>query len=67
MLGKPFSFDTQYGTTYIVTLIDDNNRLFKYMGANTPDIKGEFVTIKATVKHSEYKEQPETKLQRIKI
>lgn len=66
-LGKAFSFDTQYGTTHVVTLIDENNRLFKYMGAKLPDIEDEFVEIKATIKHDTYKDQPETKLQRIKI
>jgi len=65
-LGEPFSFETQYGTTYVVTLIDQNNRLFKYMGANPPDIKDEFVQVKATIKHDAYKGQHETKLQRIK-
>lgn len=66
-IGKPGSFDTQYGTTYIVTLIDENNRLFKYMGAKMPDIDEEFVQVKATIKHDTYKDQSETKLQRIKI
>lgn len=66
-LGKPFSFDGQYGTTYILTLIDESNRLFKYMGGSLPDIGEDFKSVKATIKHSEYKEQAETKLQRIKI
>ena len=66
-LGKPFSFDTQYGTTDIVTLIDEENRLFKYMGNSLPEIGEDYMTIKATVKHDTYKEQAETKLQRIKI
>jgi len=67
-VGKVFSFDTQYGTTYIVTFIDENNRLFKYMGSKQPDINVDtFTTIKATVKHDAYKDRPETKLQRIKV
>lgn len=66
-IGKTFSFDTQYGTTYVMTFIDENNRLFKYMGSTQPEISTDaFTPIKATVKHSIYKEQPETKLQRIK-
>lgn len=66
-LGKPFSFDTQFGTTYIITLIDENNRLFKYMGSKLLDIEDEFVEVKATIKFDNYKDQAETKLQRIKI
>lgn len=68
-LGKGGSFETQYGTTYIVTLIDDKNRLFKYMGtSNLNDIgENDYVKIKGTVKFDNYKDQPETKLQRIKV
>jgi hypothetical protein len=66
-IGKAGSFDTQYGTTYIQSFIDENGRLFKYMGSNLPDIGEEFSAIKATVKHDTYKDQQETKLQRIKL
>lgn len=63
---EPGNFETQYGITYIVTFIDDNNRLFKYMGSKLLDFPiGEYVTFKGTVKHSEYKGIEETRLQRI--
>jgi hypothetical protein len=60
-----FSFDTMYGTTYIVTYKDSEGRLFKYMGGSPPDF--ESATVKATVKHSEYRGINETKLQRVKV
>jgi len=67
-LGAIGSFETQYGTTFIFTFIDENNRLFKYMGSTALKIEdGETVNVKATIKHSEYKGVQETKLQRIKI
>lgn len=67
-LGNYGSFETQYGTTFIITLLDESGRLFKYMGSNRLDIGEEdFISIKGTVKHDTYKEQAETKLQRIKI
>lgn len=67
-LGNYGSFETQYGTTFIITLLDESGRLFKYMGSNRLDIgEDDFTAIKGTVKHDTYKEQPETKLQRIKI
>lgn len=61
-----FSFEGYYGRTYIVSLTDQDNRLFKYMGSNPPDISStEFNKFKATIAHSEYNLQPETKLKRI--
>lgn len=67
-LGDYGSFETQYGTTFIVTLLDESGRLFKYMGSNRPNIgEDDFISIKGTIKHDNYKEQAETKLQRIKI
>jgi hypothetical protein len=66
-LGDIFTFETQYGNTAIVTYIDNDNRLFKYMGSNPPEIGEEFTKVKATIKHDAYKDLAETKLQRIKI
>lgn len=67
-IGNYGSFDTQYGTNYIFTLIDENGLLFKYVGANRLEIgEDEFISVKATIKHSNYKGVEETKLQRIKI
>jgi hypothetical protein len=66
--GKTSSFETVYGTTFISSYVDENNRIFKYMGSNPPDISSEvFINVKATIKHDIYKGNPETKLQRIKI
>lgn len=63
-----FSFDTQFGTTYVCIYETEDGKLVKYMGANPPDIsKDNFVQVKATVKHDNYKGQDETKLQRIKL
>lgn len=67
IIGEPGSFETQYGTTYIFTFIDSENRLFKYMGSSRLDLPiDEPVSIKGTIKHSEYKGVLETKLQRVK-
>jgi len=65
-LGAEFSFKGQYGTTYIIQLIADDNRVFTYKGSTPPRFYGK-ATIQATIKHSTYKEQPQTLLQRIKI
>jgi len=62
-----FHFETVYGFMYIVTYLDETDRVFKYKGSNPPDISlDEFVLIKGTVKHSEYKGKQDTMLQRIK-
>lgn len=64
---KSFSFETQYGTCYVVEYVDTDNRVFKYKGSNPPSIsKEDFDTVQATIKHSEYKSQAETIIQRIK-
>lgn len=62
-----FSFDTNYGTTYIVTFEDVEGRIFKYKGANPPDNFEELTKISATIKHSEYNGVLETNLLRIKL
>jgi len=63
-----FGFESQFGYTHIITYIDDQNRLFKYMGASAPGISTEnFSTIKCTIKHAEYKEVKETKIQRARV
>lgn len=62
-----FSFDTQFGTCFVVEYKDAENRVFKYKG-NTPpyfENKDCFTTINATIKHSNYKGQDETLIQRI--
>lgn len=63
-----FSFETQYGMCYVVEYVDSDNRVFKYKGANPPTISSDdFDEIQATIKHSEYKGQNETLIQRIKV
>jgi hypothetical protein len=62
-----FHFEGQYGTTYVRKYITDDNKVVEYMGGNPLDIsKNEFITIKATIKHDNYK-GGSTKLLRIKI
>lgn len=76
-----FSFDTQYGTSYIQIFETKCGKIVKYMGASPLSFevlidnnsvnyeyeKVEWLKIKGTVKHSEYNGQKETRLQRIKI
>jgi hypothetical protein len=63
---------TQYGTTFIEVFIDDQDRIFKYMGSN-PVVYDQnewlegFRPIAATIKHSEYNGIKESKLLRIKV
>lgn len=65
---RNISVDNMYGKSYIVTMIDDNNGLcFVSMGAFNPTV-GDKMTIKGRIKsHDTYKEQDQTRLQRISI
>ena len=62
-----FSFDTQFGTCFVVEYKDAENRVFKYKGNKPPYFENKdcFTTINATIKHSNYKGQDETLIQRI--
>lgn len=62
-----FAFDSAFGTTYVINYGSECGRLFKYMGGTPPDIDNQYVKVVATIKHDQYNEIPETKLQRIKI
>lgn len=64
-----FSFETQYGYTTILTLVEENTlRLFKYMGSAPPNLDvDEFNKVSCTIKHKEYRGEKQTLLQRIKI
>jgi hypothetical protein len=67
-LVKAFNYETRYGTMFIDIYIDRDNRVFKYKGGNPPEVSREdFTTVKGTIKHSEYKGENETLIQRIKI
>jgi co-chaperonin GroES (HSP10) len=62
-----FSFDGNFGTTFIKTYVSNDGKLFKYMGGTPPEISREdFTPVKATIKHDNYRDVMETKLQRIK-
>jgi hypothetical protein len=63
-----FDFETQFGRTYVVSYATKANELVKYMGGRPIDFAGkEWLQVKATVKHSEYRGEKETKIQRLKI
>lgn len=66
---RSFSYETQYGTVFIVEYLDTENRVFKYKGNRPPFFENKdcFTTIKATIKHGNYKGQDETLIQRISI
>lgn len=65
---ESFGFDGSYGYTYIVKYLTSDNKMVKYMGGTPPNVsKDEFTPVSATIKHSDYKGNQETKLQRIKI
>tara|TARA_Y100000310_G_C20623396_1_gene784542 strand:+ start:307 stop:1089 length:783 start_codon:yes stop_codon:yes gene_type:complete len=63
-----FGFDGYYGWTAIVEYESKDGKLFKYMGGSPKrsDDFEEFTKVTATVKHSDYKGENETKLLRIK-
>lgn len=68
LVGRVKEFQTQFGTSYLMSLKDHESRMYKYMGSVCLDVTADkFTPVKATVKHEEYKGQKETKLQRIKI
>ena len=65
---KSFSFETKFGTCYVVEYINAENQVFKYKGSTPPRIsKEEFETVEAGIKWSEYRGQNETLIQRVKV
>ena len=63
-----FSFEGNFGTTFVRTYASKCGKLFKYMGASPKDVSNsEFEKVKATIKHDNYNNVAETKLQRIKL
>ena len=60
------SFDTMYGTSYVVTYEDIEKRIFKYLGSSPLPELDDCTKIKATIKHAEYNGVKETRLQRLK-
>ena len=65
-LVKQFGFDTDWGYMVIQTLMTKDKKIVKYKGTSPKDIsKDQFIKIKATIKHSIYKDTKDTMLQRI--
>lgn len=64
-----FSFESKFGTCFVVEYVDSENRVFKYKGSTPPYFENEniFTEVKATIKHGNYKGQDETLIQRISI
>lgn len=64
-----FGYDTQYGYMHINLYKDEQGNIYKWNSKNTLDIeKGEYKTIKATIKeHEEYNGQKQTVITRAKI
>lgn len=62
------SFDSQFGTVYVVKYLTDDDKVVEYKGGTPPEISdNDFTTVKGTIKHDEYKERKRTLLQRIKV
>jgi hypothetical protein len=65
-----FGFDGAYGYTSIYTFGTKCGKIVKYMGVFPPHNetwRNEFVPIKCTIKNSEYKGVPETRIQRVEV
>ena len=61
-------FDSEWGGFSIVTYADIDGRKFTYMGGSPPAVsEDEFTAVKGTIKHDEYRDEKQTKLQRIKV
>lgn len=66
---KVTGYDSMYGYVQIITMSDQENRVFTYKGSSFPVSVsvGDSIEIKGTVKHGEYKETKQTFLQRVKV
>jgi len=63
---ESFGFEGYYGYTFIRIYETECGCEVKYMGSNPPDISDEvFEAVKATIKHDNYNDVDETKIQRI--
>lgn len=63
---KAFGFESYYGYTFVRIYETECGKEVKYMGSNPPEISDKvFENVKATIKHGNYKNIEETKLQRI--
>lgn len=63
---EAFGFEGYYGYTFIRIYETECGCEVKYMGSNPPEISDDvFETVKATIKHDNYNDVDETKIQRI--
>lgn len=62
------TFPGEWGSFNVITYESKCGKLFSYMGSSEPNVSNELFTIvKATISHSNYKEQDITKLKRITV
>jgi len=68
-LINSFHFETAYGWSTIQIFETSCGKVVKYVGASPIDgvDKQTFVQVKATVKHTEYRDMPETRIMRAKV
>lgn len=67
-LVESFYTDGHYGRIFIKEFVLDGGVAVKYVGGNPPDVEvGERVRMTATIKHSIYHGERETRIQRIKL
>jgi hypothetical protein len=64
-----YSYETQYGTTWIHKFIDSDNNTYVWKTSNYLNVdQGNLISIKGTIKdHNEYREEKQTILTRCKI
>lgn len=62
-------YDCMYGYTSIVTYENEIGNRYIYKGGSVPDLgeEDDFVTVKATIKHNEYKGIKQNMIQRVKV
>jgi len=68
-IAKQTGYDSIYGFVQVITMYDNENRVFTYKGSSFPiEVSvGDSIDIRGTVKHGEYKEIKQTYLQRVKV
>lgn len=71
---KNTGYDSQYGYVWVYTFMDADKKVYTYKGhalydypSGIPIQKDSTITCKATIKHSAYKDEPVTYIQRLKF
>lgn len=71
---KNTGYDSQYGYVWVYTFMDADKKVYTYKGhalfdypSGIPIQKDSTITCKATIKHSTYKDEPVTYIQRLKF